>query len=156
MTTRQYKLTPFIRRRKNFGGLIFAVEGDRGNFFTMKIFQSMVFKTLKLIDAQAFNRENTVIAIRHARWLESHSTFHNFVNQTWCGHVLRQKIHCKNFHITIRPYQFNFMLLRPDQPKFWQMSFNNDSLRRLVPALVSEGLDYLRIRYYTADELVNR
>ena len=28
------------------------------------------------------------------------------------------------------------MLLGTDRPKFWQVSFNIDSLRRLVPALV--------------------
>ena len=32
MTTQQYKLTPFIRRRKYFASLIFVVEGDRQKF----------------------------------------------------------------------------------------------------------------------------
>ena len=27
----------------------------------------------------------------------------------------------------VRPYQFNFMLLGPYRPKFWQMLFNNNS-----------------------------
>ena len=46
--------------------------------------------------------------------------------------------------IDYRPYQFNFMLLGPDRPKFWQMPFNNDtcSLRTLVPALLWEGLNH--------------
>ena len=56
----------------------------------------------------------------------------------------------------LRPYQFNFMLLGPDRPKFLQMSFNNDSLCRFVPVLVWEGLDHIRIRYHTADELILR
>ena len=59
-------------------------------------------------------------------------------------------------YIELRPYQFNFMLLGPDRPKFWQMSFNNDSLRKLVSALVWEGLNHLRIRYHSADVLVHR
>ena len=72
-----------------------------------------------------------------------------------------KKAICCSYHLWIaesstRPYQFNFMLLGPDQPKFWQMSFNNDSLRRLVLALVREGLNHFRIRYHTADELVHR
>ena len=63
-------------------------------------------------------------------------------------------IHCTTPR-PLRAYQFNFMLLGPDRPKIWQMSFNNDSLRRLVSALVWEGLNHLRIRYHTADELVH-
>ena len=47
----------------------------------------------------------------------------------------------------VRLYQFKFMFLGHDRHKFCQMSFENDSLRRLVPALVLEGLDHLRIRY---------
>ena len=33
ITTRPYTLTPFIRRRKYFLGLILVIEGDRGKFF---------------------------------------------------------------------------------------------------------------------------
>ena len=33
MTTRQYKLTPFICRRKYLVGLIFVIEGDGREFF---------------------------------------------------------------------------------------------------------------------------
>ena len=33
MTSRKYKLTPFIRGRKYFAGLIFVVEGDGRTFF---------------------------------------------------------------------------------------------------------------------------
>ena len=56
----------------------------------------------------------------------------------------------------LRPYQFNFMLLGPDQPIFWKMSLNNDSLRELVPTLVWEGLDHFQIRHHSADEHVHR
>ena len=49
----------------------------------------------------------------------------------------------------LRPFQFNFMLLGSNRPKFWQMSFSNYSLRRLVPGLVWEGLDHFWIRYYS-------
>ena len=38
-----------------------------------------------------------------------------------------------------RPYQFNFLLLGPDRPKLWQVSFNNDNLCRLVLALLWEA-----------------
>ena len=44
MTTRQYKLTPFIHGRKYLTGLIFVVEGDQQKFFAMKISLSTVFK----------------------------------------------------------------------------------------------------------------
>ena len=37
MTIRHYKLTPFIRQRKYFSGLIFVVEGDWKKFFATKI-----------------------------------------------------------------------------------------------------------------------
>ena len=43
MTTRQYKLTPFIRLGKFFLGLIFVVEGDRRKFSFTKISRSMVW-----------------------------------------------------------------------------------------------------------------
>ena len=42
MTTWQYELTPIIRRRKYFVGLIFIVEGDWLKFFATKISQSTV------------------------------------------------------------------------------------------------------------------
>ena len=48
MTTRQNKLSPFIRRRKYFVGLIFVIEGDQRKFFrnenfsATKIFRSTV------------------------------------------------------------------------------------------------------------------
>ena len=55
----------------------------------------------------------------------------------------------------VRPYQFNFMLLGPNWPKFWQMSFNNDRLRRPFSALFWEGLNHFWIQYHTADKLVH-
>ena len=39
MTTRQYKLTPFIRWRKHFVSLFFVVEGDWRKFFCDNTFQ---------------------------------------------------------------------------------------------------------------------
>ena len=48
MTTGHYKLTSFIRRRKDFAALIFVVEGARRKFLIMKISQSTVASALVL------------------------------------------------------------------------------------------------------------
>ena len=56
-----------------------------------------------------------------------------FLNHEDCNLRHNHPLKKQNLLLQIRPYQFNFMLLRPDWPKIWQMSFNNDSLRTLIP-----------------------
>ena len=91
------------------------------------------------------------------RWVANAINHYNYSMHTYFYTTVRCQFNSDlHYQFRLRPFQLNFMLLGPDRPKFWQISFNNDSLRTLVPALVWECLDHFRIRYHTADELVHR